>query len=70
MATIIGKDPAVFRRCTCKNCASIVEFLPGEIQHRTVFDYGGGKDMVYFITCPGCAQEISVTKYGPPKYRY
>ena len=63
MATIIGKDPKVMRRCTCAKCASIIEYTLSEVKLEIECDYGGGHEKVAKLTCPGCGTNITVDKY-------
>ena len=60
MATIVGKEPRAIRRCTCRNCASIIEYAQHETTTRTVSDYGGGRDLIREPVCPGCGDRIQV----------
>lgn len=59
MPTIIGYDKSVKLRCTCRKCGAIVEYLPKDVKSATVCDYSGGRDVVYYITCPGCGEDIN-----------
>ena len=60
MATVIGVDSSVAKRCTCKNCASIIEYLPIDVAKTYSTDYTGGRDYYSYIKCPKCANSIMV----------
>jgi RNase P subunit RPR2 len=60
MPTIVGKDPEKVRRCTCNNCASILEYTLSETRTRVVFDYSGDSETIRELTCSGCGHVIQV----------
>lgn len=61
MIKIVGYDESVTKRSTCRRCGAIVEYTPDEIKDKLESDYGGGKDVVNYISCPGCRGDINVT---------
>jgi hypothetical protein len=64
MPTVIGYDDSVKLRCTCRNCSAIIEYVPKDVQEKLEHDYGGGSDLVYYMTCPSCGVRINgVRKY-------
>jgi RNase P subunit RPR2 len=63
MATIVGKEPREVRRCTCRNCASIIEYTLSETSTRMVSDYGGDRELIRELKCPGCGDMINVGLY-------
>lgn len=63
MAKVIGLDPKLLRQCSCRQCASIVEYALNEVKSFVHNDYGGGSDVVYYILCPGCGQQIQNVKH-------
>lgn len=63
MATIVGKEPREVRRCTCRNCASIIEYTQSETTTRWVSDYGGDREQIRELICPGCHNRIQVSFY-------
>jgi RNase P subunit RPR2 len=63
MATIVGKEPQAIRRCTCRNCASIIEYTQSETVTRWVSDYSGDREQIRELRCPGCGKEIQVKYY-------
>lgn len=62
MAKVVGKDEKAYRRVTCRQCASIIEYLPIEVKKNTYTDYGGGSDTVYWIECPECGKDVTVSR--------
>ena len=60
MIRIVGDDPQAVKRCTCRNCAAIVEYTPNETKTEVHRDYGGGSDTFTFIQCPRCNNKINV----------
>jgi RNase P subunit RPR2 len=63
MATIVGKEPREMRRCTCRNCASIIEYTQNETTTRWASDYGGDREQIRELACPGCGHNIQVKYY-------
>lgn len=59
MITIIGKDPSVAKRITCRNCGSILEYHTKDVTEVIGKDYGGGTDIRNYIICPVCAKEVT-----------
>lgn len=56
MVQIVGKDNSAVKRCTCKNCASILEYTESEVYkielNQDKFDV--------FLICPGCNKRVVV----------
>ena len=63
MAIIVGKDQSMVRRCTCDNCASIIEYTLSETTTRMVSDYIGDLEQIRELACPGCGERITVKFY-------
>jgi hypothetical protein len=64
MATVIGENPNVKKRCTCQKCAAIIEYAEGEV--RVLWsgtDYGGGPDGAKGFPCPRCGQDVIVERW-------
>lgn len=55
--------PSVVKEVICRNCGSTLEYTPRDIQKRTETDYTGGRDIVHFITCPPCGNQVTVRGY-------
>jgi RNase P subunit RPR2 len=62
MAKVVGRDETAVRRATCRSCASIIEYTLSEVKNFTSYDYGGGSDIVYHITCPNCGHQMQNVK--------
>lgn len=43
-------------------CGAKIGYYPNEVQSFVHHDYGGGSDMVYYITCPHCGKQIQGIK--------
>ena len=63
MPKVVGKDEKHIRRCSCKHCASILEFTNSEVTKYTAKDYGGGSDTYRYILCPNCSERVYVEEY-------
>lgn len=63
MATVVGQERAYLRRCTCRECASIIEYVKSETTTRWVCDYGGDREQIRELRCPKCGNMISVHFY-------
>lgn len=63
MATVVGWDKSVTKKCTCRNCGAIVEYLKAEIQEYHGKDYSGGPDGRTWIVCPNCSDTIILTSW-------
>lgn len=57
-------DPKVVRNVTCRECGSRLEYLPIDVQKRDYKDYDGGSDTYYWIDCPTCRKQVTVSPYG------
>lgn len=60
MPKVLGFDASMAKKCTCKNCTAIVEYIPSERKMKSIMDYGGFTDSYYVIVCPGCGKDIEV----------
>lgn len=54
---VIGKDPKVYKQCTCHNCASILKYTMADVVTK-VDDYLGGTGK--YIACPACNTDLCV----------
>ena len=64
MPKIVGKDPAVTKRATCRHCGSINEYTPGEVW--TLWsgtDYSGGADGAKGFHCASCGKEVITERW-------
>ncbi len=58
MVTVVGRDESVVKRCTCKSCASILEYKLTEVKEYHGTDYSGGSDGQEWIKCPNCGSKV------------
>lgn len=58
-----GPDPSVIKQVVCRNCGVKLEYLPVDIQHQNVSDYGGGSETLHYIDCLKCKERITVKGY-------
>jgi ribosomal protein S27E len=65
MVTIVklAPHPDVVKEVVCKGCGATLSYVPNEVQTRTWMDYGGDNNIVDYITCPNCHNEVSVKKF-------
>jgi DNA-directed RNA polymerase subunit RPC12/RpoP len=59
MPKVVGQDPSVVKRVTCKHCGAINEYLPNEVRElyrgRDITGCGEGHDG---FNCANCGKEI------------
>jgi DNA-directed RNA polymerase subunit RPC12/RpoP len=55
--------PSVVKEVICPSCGSTLNYVPADIQERSVVDYDGTRELVNFIKCPPCNHEIFVKRY-------
>lgn len=60
MAKVVGKDTAMLKRCTCKKCASIIDYEERELTEHSGKDYSGTGYTQYWLKCPECGYDIVV----------
>lgn len=65
MPKVIGFDKSLKLEVTCHDCTAIIEYTPSEVKSEVQTDYTGGRDTVYYISCPNCSKTI----YGVKRYR-
>jgi RNase P subunit RPR2 len=59
MATVIGNDLTQYKRMTCHNCASIIQYTRSELIWNDInHDYLGDFDRVQGLYCPNCSKFI------------
>jgi len=44
----------------CKNCGTIIGYLPIDVKEHIAKDYGGGSDLIRYIKCPKCSVTIEL----------
>ena len=57
---VVGKATDKAKRCTCRNCGSILEYFPIDTYKETRTDYTGAKDTYTYLNCPTCSHNILV----------
>ena len=62
MATVIGYDQSLKKKCTCRQCSAIIEYVQNEVQNMRV-SCMGDIDIEYYIVCPNCSNKVSVKGY-------
>jgi RNase P subunit RPR2 len=60
MVDIVGYDESVKKRVTCRKCSAILQYVPKEVKSHKSYDYGGGCDINYYVTCPACSEKVYV----------
>jgi hypothetical protein len=60
----IGDDQGRLHKVTCRNCASVLEYLLCDVKEKTTHDYDGGSDIYRWIECPQCKQHVVVRGYS------
>lgn len=59
MPKIVGHDPSVTKRATCRHCGAINEYTPNEVRNLySGRDISGGSDGADGFNCAGCGKEI------------
>lgn len=63
MAKVLGYEPKLMRKCTCRECCAIVEYAPNEEVWLTYEDGRVATDegsKIPGLKCPGCGQFIRI----------
>jgi DNA-directed RNA polymerase subunit RPC12/RpoP len=65
MVTVVSKQPhhSVVKETVCRNCGSVLQYVPRDIKQRTVSDYLGDRDIINYIECPECNEQVTVRGY-------
>ena len=65
MVTVVSKGPhqSVVKEIVCCHCGSTLEYVPRDVKQRTVSDYTGDREIVYYIECPECNEQVTVRSY-------
>lgn len=53
-------DESVVKRVVRGHCGVKLEYVPVDIQYRSVRDYDGTADTAYWIGCPNCKFDVTV----------
>jgi hypothetical protein len=62
MVTVVSTvpHPSVVKEAICRNCGATLNYVPSDVQKRIESDYGGGRDVYYYIKCPPCGANVTV----------
>jgi uncharacterized protein with PIN domain len=65
MVTVVSKQPhaSVIKETICRNCGCTLQYVPRDIKQRTVSDYLGDRDIIKYIECPECNDQVTVKGY-------
>ena len=65
MVTVINKGPhqSVVKEVVCRNCGCTLQYVPRDVKERTVSDYTGDREIVRYIDCPECNDQVTVKGY-------
>lgn len=65
MVTVVSKQPhaTVLKEIICRNCGCTLQYVPRDIKERTVSDYTGDRELVRYIECPECNDQVTVRGY-------
>jgi RNase P subunit RPR2 len=65
MVTVISKQPhpSVVKETFCRNCGSVLQYVPMDRKQKTISDYLGDRDIVHYIECPECKEHVTVKGY-------
>jgi len=65
MVTVVSKQPhaSVVREAICRNCGCMLQYVPRDIKERVVSDYLGDRDIIRYIECPECNDQVTVKGY-------
>lgn len=58
MVSVVGNDNSLVKRATCRNCSSVLEYLPIDVRSTTGADYDGGRYTQQYIICPCCSVKV------------
>ncbi|AHJ87349.1 hypothetical protein phiPsa267_094 [Pseudomonas phage phiPsa267] len=61
MVEVVQRAPG--KRCTCRNCGSVLEYHYADIDEEYVRDYTGCGDTIYRIHCPVCNVKTTVERW-------
>jgi len=65
MVTVVSTvpHPSVVKEVVCRNCGATLNYVPLDIKERTVSDYTGDRDIISYIECPPCGNQVTVKGY-------
>ena len=63
MVKVLGKDESLFKRVSCRECASILEYTEHEVKSYSGTDYSGGPDGMEWVDCPNCGKKAIIRSW-------
>lgn len=60
---VVSDKPTKPKRVVCSRCTYSLEYTGVDVHEGMNYDYGGGSDPVYWIVCPHCKEEVSVSRW-------
>jgi hypothetical protein len=61
MPRLIELDKSVEKKVTHRECGAVIGYYQNEVQDGGVYeDYGGGRELWYYIVCPNCGKKVEV----------
>jgi 5-methylcytosine-specific restriction endonuclease McrA len=61
VAKVVGVDKSIFKRVTCRQCASVIEYTNVDTIISLNHDYDGGSDYNRRLICPNCNDNMIVS---------
>lgn len=55
-------DPSVLKEAICQACGVKLSYVPVDVNSVRVTDYGGGSELVRFIKCLNCQNDVRLKK--------
>lgn len=63
MVKVVGRDETAVKRITCRNCASVLEYVQAEVKTYRGTDYSGGSDGMDWVDCPNCGKKAIIRSW-------
>lgn len=63
MVKVVGRDETAVKRITCRNCASVLEYVQAEVKTYNGRDYSGGSDGMDWVDCPNCGKKAIIRSW-------
>ena len=68
MVEVVGKDASMAKQATCRNCSSILKYLPIDVTTvNNGRDISGGASGHDYINCPSCSHKVIVRSWNNTK---
>ncbi|RJQ26741.1 hypothetical protein C4577_03035 [Candidatus Parcubacteria bacterium] len=56
----VGTDLDSLKKVTCKNCGSILEYLPKDVKSEVLYSMAEYDGTYCWIKCPDCKEQVTV----------